>query len=103
MTDLNENLDMKKESENALYNILPALKGNPGALQVVMKIAETDPMFLNPLGIAIFMTRTNASAIWIVYKNICDQNIDKTKTILSDWFENSILNLEEWCKSKRYI
>jgi hypothetical protein len=74
-------------------------QGNIGVLKVLVEIGRTDPVFLNPLGISIILTKSKSYGIWQVYKDICDFDIEKTKKILRDWFENSVESLEEWLEN----
>lgn len=86
-----------KVDGNEMVKIMTNLaQGNIGALTCLMEIFKSDPVFINPLGIAISLTNTESSSLWIVYKDICKFDIEKTKKLLSEWFDNSTLPLQEW-------
>lgn len=79
-----------------IESIASLSQGNPGSLTVLMKIIETDPMFLNPLGIALILTKTNSCALWQVYKDKCDYDVYRTKTYLKTWFDHSTTSLNDY-------
>lgn len=103
---MSEKLDEKKiiedEKEKIINIIVPMAQGNPGALKVIMRIFESDPMFLNPFSIAFFMTKSSSPFIWSIYKDICKCDLDKTKEVLTSWFDNSTLSLDEWYKAQNF-
>ena len=91
-----ENKEDLTMGQNVLMSIA---QGNVGVVQVLIKIIEKDPIFINPLGIAILLTKSKSYAIWLVYKNMCNYDIDKTMKVLREWFDNSTKPLEEWCEN----
>lgn len=91
-----ENKEDLTMGQNVLMSIA---QGNVGVVQVLIKIIEKDPIFINPLGIAILLTKSKSYAIWLVYKNMCNHDIDKTMKVLREWFDNSTKPLEEWCEN----
>ena len=76
-------------------------QGNPGAATVLLEIASTDPMFLNPLGVAMELTGSKGYALWMVYKDRCKHDIEATKAVLREWFDSSCLPLEQWLEGKK--
>ena len=85
--------------DECIEKIVLISKGNPGVATALIKIAESDAVFLNPLGIAMELTNSKSYAIWTVYKEISNYDISKTKLILEQWFDNSIEPLELWIKN----
>lgn len=81
--------------------IVSLSQGNPGAAAVLLEIALTDPMFLNPLGIAMELTGSKGYALWMVYKDRCKYDIEATKVVLREWFDSSCLPLEQWLEEKK--
>ena len=76
-------------------------QGNPGAATVLLEIAKTDPIFLNPLGIAMELTRSKGYGLWMVYKDLCKHDTEATKAVLREWFGSSCLPLEQWLEEKK--
>lgn len=73
-------------------------KGNIGCINVLVEIAKSDSVFLNPLAIAMELTNSKSCAIWEIYKDICHCDIQKTKKVLKNWFNYSTDPLEVWLK-----
>lgn len=103
MTEEPDEKKIIEDEEDKILNIIVNMaQGNPGALKVIMKIFESDPMFLKPFSIAFFRTKSNSPFIWSIYKDICKCDLDKTKDVLTSWFDNSILSLDEWYKAQNF-
>jgi len=93
-------MENKEQSLTPLQSIILTIaQGNVGVVNVLAQIFEKDPIFLNPLGIAIVLTKSKSYGIWLVYKDMCKNDIDKTMKVLREWFENSTKPLEEWCEN----
>lgn len=75
-------------------------KGNIGVLTVLIEIAKKDPIFLNPLEIAMSLTNSESYGIWLVCKDICKNDIEETMRTLRSWFDNSTIPLEKWLEQK---
>jgi hypothetical protein len=72
-------------------------QGNPGALNVLISIAQVDPMLLNPLGLALELTGSKSWGLWFVFKDICGNDLTKTIKYLHDWYTTSVEPLHEYC------
>lgn len=85
-----------------IERLIPFAKGDIDIVTVLFEIHKSEPMFLNPLGIALILTDSNFKTLLIVYNDICKGNIFETKRILSNWFDNSIQPLAVWIKDNNY-
>lgn len=95
------NVEDKEPINEIVHALIVAIsKGNVGVVNVLCQIVRKDPMFLNPLGIAMELTESPSFGIWLVYKDICKFDVEKTMQTLREWFENSIVPLDKWCESK---
>ena len=83
-----------------MENILILSNGNPGVSNVLLEILKINPVFLNHLSIALQLTNSNTSYLWVIYKNVCNKDINKTMKTLSEWFDNSTETLEDWLNLK---
>jgi hypothetical protein len=81
-------------------HIMDISKGNIGVLQVLIEIAKDDVIFLNKLWLAIFLTDSEGYGIWLVYKDMCKHDIEKTKVALEEWFDNSSQPLESYLEQR---
>lgn len=70
--------------------------GNPGALTVLANIYKKFGAEINPLCIAMIMTKSQGCALWIVYKDLCNYDTEKTNILLRDWYNNSTASLNDW-------
>lgn len=77
-------------------------QGNPGAIRVLMSISSIEPMFMNPLTIALDLTGSKSYGLWVVYKDMCGFDIQKTMDTLKRWFDGSVKPLELWCEEQGY-
>jgi hypothetical protein len=82
--------------------LLQVAQGNPGAFNVLGKIMETDAKFLNPLCIALLLTQSKSYGLWVVFKDMCKFDIQKTMATLKDWYDHSTEPLELWCEAKGF-
>ena len=78
--------------DTALDVFMKLSEGNPGALTVCMEIftqnAAIDPdAFLSGLGplLALDTLGIYGSSIWLLYKDICGEDITKTLAVLRAW------------------
>lgn len=78
--------------------ILQIADGNPGVGKVLAEIAKKDESRINPIHAAILITKSDSTLIWIVYKDICDYDIDKTISYLVNWYTNSSIDLNKYIK-----
>ena len=86
---------------NLRDTLIKLCQGNPGALNVLIELhkAYGDQFFI-PLAIALELTQTKAPNIWIVFKDICNHDLEKTRDYLKDWFEHSSGSLGAWLREK---
>lgn len=86
--------------ERTAKTLIVLSQGNIGALNCLIKILESDSEFLNPLGVALLLTKSKSFPLWKIYNDICKKDIDETKKILSAWFDTSHEPLEKWIKKR---
>jgi len=80
--------------------ILTVAQGNVGVVNALIKIIEKDPIFINPLAIAMALTNSKSFGIWLVYKDMCKYDVEKTMETLRSWFDNSTIPLEKWLEAR---
>jgi hypothetical protein len=93
-------MNPEDEKQILIESLVVLAQGNIGALQCLMEILKSDPIFLNPLSIALILTKSKSYALWLVYRDICKRDVESTKNILRDWFDNSTEPLEKWLEVK---
>ncbi len=92
------NIHIDSIDADPICKITEMANGNPGVVEVLAKIATIDVNFLNPLKIMMDLTDSNHTLLWIVYKDICEFDIDKTMDYLKTWFSNHHVNLNDYIK-----
>lgn len=85
--------------QETFMKIIEMSNGNPGVVRVLSEISKQNAAILNPLHIMIKLTKTKSSLLWIVYKDICEFDINKTIKYLEDWYSNTSVNLNEYIKT----
>lgn len=85
--------------------LIACSKGNPGALKVLISLLEKDypDHFMMHLFLALRLTDTPASNLWVVYKDLSDFDLDKTKDMLTEWFNSSAEPLGVWLKRMKGV
>ena len=71
--------------EMSLIDAVVALaEGNPGALTVLKKVLDTDPLegFFKLLNFDSF--GVYGSKIWMLYKDVCGEDLNKVLSLLDD-------------------
>jgi hypothetical protein len=91
-----------ENSPDIAVRISQIAQGNPGALRVLLKFAKEDPMFLNPLGVAMILTNSESWGLWYIYKDIAGYDLEKTKKVLRSWFDGSADSLQAYIKQEYY-
>lgn len=86
-------IDVRHGSDD-IERMVKASEGNPGAAMVLSDIAVNDPEFSNTLLTAIEQTSTRSLYLWVVYKDICKYDIEKTMEYLKGWFTTSTQSLD---------
>lgn len=66
-------------------------KGNPGALRVLMELAQYESLALQSVYLAMKMTNSDSSALWVAYKDACNMDIKQTSTLLLEWVDDHVL------------
>ena len=87
----------KMYGADAVDKIAAISNGNPGVMSMLIEIHKVKPNLLNPLNVMMDLTRSDSSLLWIVYKDICNHDADKTITYLKEWC-NTTENLNDHIK-----
>lgn len=85
--------DVRHGSDDIERMVKPS-GGNPGAAMVLSDIAVNDPEFSNTLLTAIEQTSTRSLYLWVVYKDLCKYDIEKTIEYLKKWVTTSTQSLD---------
>lgn len=93
------------ELEEGIREVLIKVsQGNPGALKVLCALLEAYPAeFTARLHMALELTGTKASNLWVVYKDLCKYDLDATKLMLEDWFNHSTQSLGLWLRAVKGV
>ena len=75
--------------DNTISAIMKLAEGNPGALNVCMNIIESGPE-IDPIGglgplLSMDTLGIYGSRIWMLYKDVCGEDLPKTLAILRAW------------------
>jgi hypothetical protein len=77
---------------------------NPGAMKVLSALLEAYPGdFCARLFIALELTQTKPSNLWVVFKDLCKYDLEATKVMLEDWFDHSSVSLGHWLRAVKGI
>ena len=98
--------EFRKSLSSCQYNLrmetveLAALlaDGNIGVASVLKGILDKDYLFIEMLSYVMNQTHSEPSLIWVVYKDICDHDIDKTIEYLKKWNITKMINLNDYIK-----
>ena len=80
--------------------IIKACQGNPGALKVLLALNVDHQSVLVNLTNAMDLTKSESWGIWVVFKDVCSGDLDKTVDYLKRWYRTSVLPLQDYLKEK---
>lgn len=78
-----------------ITKIIKIAGGNPGALSVAQQIAEKDTISFEKLYMMTLLKNPKSYMLWVVYKDICKEDINKTIQYLNGWHSNATATLKE--------
>lgn len=81
--------------------LLTASQGNPGALEVMIMLSKANPIFFSMLYNAMADTDSQASGLWLLYKDVHNYDLDKLHVDLVHWVTNKNRKpLEDYAMNK---
>lgn len=78
---MNNNLRITNPEASIAETVYGLTGGNPGAIRVCAELLKIDPAYL----FCLDAIGVHDSAIWMLYKDGCDEDIKKAAAVLDAW------------------